>query len=136
MLDFETNNNETQNFPVTYQNESLQAEKAAVGEEKQETTSKGVYVHKLARPFTYENKTITELEFHFEDLTGRDMLKIEKEMQDMQEYALAPEISSNFQCKLAAKAANVGSDMLESLPLKDFNRITNAARNFLISTGY
>ena len=41
MLDFETNNNETQNFPVTYQNESLQAEKAAVGEEKQETTKIG-----------------------------------------------------------------------------------------------
>ena len=136
MSDFETNSNEVQNFPVPYQNESLPAETAAASEEKQEATSKGVYVHKLARPFTYEEKTITELEFRFEDLTGRDMLKIEKEMQDMQEYALAPEISNAFQCRLAARAAKVGSDMLESLPLKDFNRITNAARNFLISTGY
>lgn len=122
MIDFEKKGNET--------NDSFAAK------EQQTPSLKGVYVHKFAKPFNYADKTVTEMEFRFEDLTGRDMLGIEREMQDMQEYALAPEISSNFQCKLAAKAAGVGSDMLESLPLKDFNRITNAARNFLIGTGY
>lgn len=109
---------------------------SAALKEQQATSTKGVYVHKFAKPFSYADKTVAEMEFRFEDLTGRDMLEIEREMQDMQEYALAPEISSNFQCKLAAKAAGIGSDVLENLPLKDFNRITNAARNFLISTGY
>lgn len=28
------------------------------------------------------------------------------------------------------------SDVLDAMPIKDFNRITNAARSFLIDTGY
>jgi len=99
-------------------------------------TAKNVYIHKLSEPFVYAGKTYTEMEFRFEDLTGRDMLDVEKEMQDIQEYALAPEISRGFQFRLAARAAGVGSDVLENLPLKDFNKITNEARNFLIGTGY
>lgn len=51
-------------------------------------------------------------------------------------YALAPEISRSFQGKMAAKAAGIGSDVLEAMPLKDFNKITNAARSFLIDTGF
>ena len=29
-----------------------------------------------------------------------------------------------------------GRDMVEAMPLKDFNKITNAARSFLIDTGF
>ena len=52
------------------------------------------------------------------------------------EYCLAPEVSRSFQAKMAAKAAGIGSDVLDAMPIKDFNRITNAARSFLIDTGY
>jgi hypothetical protein len=31
---------------------------------------------------------------------------------------------------MAAKAAGIGSDVLDAMPIKDFNRITNAARSF------
>ena len=60
----------------------------------------------------------------------------ETEMQMNNEYALSPEISRNFQSKLAARAAGIGSDVLDAMPLPEFNRITNAARDFLLSTGY
>ena len=73
---------------------------------------------------------------NFERLSGRDMVSIETEMQMNNEYALAPEISRSFQGKMAAKAAGIGSDVLEAMPLKDFNKITNAARSFLIDTGF
>lgn len=96
----------------------------------------GVYTHKFMRPFEYSGTTYTELTFNFERLTGRDMVSIETEMQMNNEYALAPEISRNFQSKMAAKAAGIGSDVLEAMPLPEFNRITNAARDFLLSTGY
>lgn len=96
----------------------------------------GVYTHVFKKPFEYEGKTHTELTFDFERLTGRDMVSIETEMQMNNEYALAPEISRSFQAKMAAKAAGIGSDVLEAMPIKDFNRITNAARGFLIDTGY
>ena len=88
------------------------------------------------KPFEYEGKTYTELTFNFERLSGRDMVSIETEMQMNNEYCLAPEVSRSFQAKMAAKAAGIGSDVLDAMPIKDFNRITNAARSFLIDTGY
>lgn len=96
----------------------------------------GVYTHKFKTPFEYGGATYEELTFNFERLTGRDMVAIETEMQMNNEYALAPEISRSFQGKMAAKAAGIGSDVLEAMPLKDFNKITNAARSFLIDTGF
>ena len=98
--------------------------------------AEGAYIHKFQKPFTFEGKKFEKLDFHFERLTGKDMIAIETEMQAMGEYALAPEISRGFQCRMAAKAGNVGADVLESMPLPDFNKITNAARDFLISSGY
>ena len=96
----------------------------------------GVYTHKFVKPFEYAGVVYTELEFDFESLTGRDMVSIETEMQMNNEFALAPEISRNFQAKLAAKAAGIGGDVMDALPIKEFNRITNAARDFLLNTGY
>lgn len=96
----------------------------------------GVYKHTFKQPFKYGGTTYTELSFDFERLTGRDMISIDNEMQMNNEYAIAAEISRNFLCKMAAKAAGIGNDVIEALPLRDFNRITNAARGFLIETGY
>ena len=105
-------------------------------EKKPAGANVGVYTHKFKAPFEYEDMTYEELTFNFERLTGRDMVAIETEMQMNNEYALAPEISRNFQSKMAARAAGIGSDVLDAMPLPDFNRITNAARDFLLSTGY
>lgn len=96
----------------------------------------GVYKHTFKKPFEYEGKTYEELTFDFGRLKGRDMVAIENEMQGMSEYALAPEISTSFQSKMAARAAGIGSDVLEAMPLKDFNKITGAARRFLLDSGY
>lgn len=114
---------------VTHETAQEAAQKPAEG-------NTGVYTHVFKKPFEYEGKTYTELTFNFERLSGRDMVSIETEMQMNNEYALAPEISRSFQGKMAAKAAGIGSDVLEAMPLKDFNKITNAARSFLIDTGY
>lgn len=101
-----------------------------------EAPTSGVYVHKFSAPYKCGDKTYTTLKFDFKRLKGTDMLAIEDEMQALQQYALAPEISRSFQSKMAAKAGGIGSDVLENMPLNEFNRITNAARDFLIGTGY
>lgn len=120
--------------------EALTPEKVQPAAESQkkaaEKADTGVYTHVFKKPFKYEGRTYTELTFNFEGLTGRDMLAIENEMQAMSEYALAPEISANLQCKMAARAAGIGSDVLEAMPLQDFNKITGAARRFLTDSGY
>lgn len=99
-------------------------------------TPTGGYKHTFAKPFEYEGKTYKELTFDFEKLIGTDMIAIEDEMAAVGQYALSPEISTSFLSKMAARAAGVGSDVVEHLPLRDFGKIKNESRNFLISTGF
>ena len=97
--------------PEAVSNETTPAE-----QKKPVQADTGVYTHVFKKPFEYEGKTYTELTFNFERLSGRDMVSIETEMQMNNEYALAPEISRSFQGKMAAKAAGIGSDVLEAMP--------------------
>ena len=64
------------------------------------------------------------------------MEAIEEELQDQNKYVLTPEVSSVFQTMLAARAAGVGADELRRLKLKDYMKIKNEARSFLIEAGY
>lgn len=100
------------------------------------TSGKGIYIHNFKKPFEYEGTEYTTITFNFNKLKGKDMIAIESEMQAMNEYALAPEISSSFLCKMAARSASVGSDIIENLPMGDFSKIKNAARDFLIGAGF
>ena len=96
----------------------------------------GVYVHKFKKPFEHEGTKYDTLNFYFERLTGRDMIAVENEMQANNEFAIDPLLSRNFQSKMASKAGGIGSDALEAMPLQEFNKIVNAARNFLMDSGY
>ena len=96
----------------------------------------GVYTHKFKRPFEHSGVKYTELTFDFEHLTGRDMVAIDAEMQASGEMLMAAETSRSCQSKIAARAAGIGADVVEAMPLGDFNRITNAVRGFLIETGF
>lgn len=116
---------------------ALEPEKPALGSSVAGLDgASGEYVHKFKKPFEYEGKRYETLSFNFNKLVGRDMTAIEREMQMTGETAYTPETSHAYQCRLAARAAGIMPDVLESMPLGDFNRITNATRNFLLATGY
>ena len=89
----------------------------------------------LSKPFEWEGQTYTKLNLDYEQLRGTDMIAIENEMAAVGEYALSPEISTSYLSKLAARAARVGSDVIENLPLRDFAKIKNKSRGFLLDTG-
>ena len=116
--------------------EKTEKTKAEVAVVTDSDTPQGAYVHKFQKPYTYEDKTYTELVFDFEKLIGDDLVAIENEMAAVGEYALSPEISTSFLYRLAAKAAGVGSDVIAHMPIRDFGKIKNKSRDFLISTGF
>lgn len=101
-----------------------------------ESANVGVYVHKFKKPFEYEGNKYTSITFRFDELKGKDMIAIENEMTAQNEIVFAPEISASFLCRMAAKAGGIGSDVIEAMPIGDFSKIKNAARNFLLSAGY
>ncbi len=109
-------------------------EKTLVVVEKE--TPKGVYVHKFATAFEYEGKKFVTLNFDFGSLTGQDMISIEEEMSSQNKYIITPEIDSDFMIRLAAKASGVSSDTLMALPLREFTKIRNKTRDFLINAAY
>lgn len=116
--------------------ETAEETKAEVAVVTDSDTPEGAYVHEFTKPYTYEDKTYEKLVFDFEKLIGADLVAIENEMAAVGEYALSPEISTSFLYRLAAKAAGVGSDVIERLPVRDFGKIKNKSRDFLISTGF
>lgn len=116
--------------------EAAEEERAEVAVVTDSDTPEGAYVHEFTKPFTFEDKTYTRLIFDFEKLIGDDLVAIENEMAAVGEYALSPEISTSFLYRLAAKAAGVGSDVIAHMSIRDFGKIKNKSRDFLISTGF
>ena len=93
-----------------------------------------VDVH-LSRPFEWCGKTYEEIHLNFEELTGRDLEVIDDEIGVMNLRGLIPAYSRMYQRMLAARASGVPSDVIEHLPLEDYNAIVTAAQNFLFVTG-
>ena len=94
------------------------------------------YTHKFAKPTEIMGKKYESLTFYFEELTGDDVEDVELELQQRNIVVLSAEVSSAFQSAIAAKAAHMASDEIRRLPLRDYMKIKNAARNFLVAVGY
>lgn len=90
------------------------------------------YTYKFKKGFEYEGVTYVELVFNFDKLTGRDMIKAESEARAKGNLTVSPDTDEDFQAILAAKAANVGSDLIENLPIAAFKAITTQLANELV----
>ena len=95
------------------------------------------YTHAFDAPFTYEGKTYNTLTFDFSKLSGDDDIAIEDELQAMGKPVVVAEMSGEYQIRLAARACTekLGVDAFTAMPLRDFRRIRNRARSFLLSAG-
>lgn len=88
------------------------------------------------KPFEYNGKQYTELNFEWDNLTGRDALNIESEMARLGKALIAPAFSGEYLIRMAAKACieKVGSDAFEAMPIIEYNKIRSAARSFLLKS--
>ena len=132
-------------------NKIVQGQQEDFAEEMQEAQKNGIvsmedkkkekktslnYTHTFKAPVEINGQKQKVLTFYFEKLTGEDVEAIEEELQDQNKYVLTPEVSSVFQTMLAALAAGVGADEIRRLKIKDYMKIKNQARSFLIESGY
>lgn len=90
---------------------------------------------KLSKPFEWCGKTYEEISMDFEGLKGKDMEVIDDEIGVMGLRGMVPAYSRLYQRMLAARASGIPSDVIENLPLVDYNAIVTAAQNFLFVTG-
>lgn len=89
----------------------------------------------LLKPFTYGGNTYTVIDMDFNSLCGLDYMRISDEMAAQRQDASNPVTNLRYQVKFAARAAHVGSDVIEHLPAADFNAVVTAAKYFLLVTG-
>lgn len=91
------------------------------------------YAHTFKPPVEILGKKYKSLSFYFEELTGEDVEAVELELQQRNIIVLDASVSSAFQCGIAAR---MPADDLRRLPLRDYMKIKNAARDFLVAVGY
>lgn len=113
----------------------IDAKEFAVAENEAAASSDS-YTHHFNTPFTFENKTYTELTFDWGKLTGEDGLAIEKEMQDLGLPVIVPTFSGEYLVRMASRACveRIGQDAIRAMRLSDFNRIKSRARSFLLKS--
>ncbi len=99
----------------------------------------GQYFHQLKRAIDYNGVVFDSIHFDFEAMNGSDLLKVEEEMARKNKISVGVELSKVNQYLLAVCGANqckeengfvMTSDLLEQLPMSDFNAICNATRRF------
>ena len=102
------------------------------------------YTHYFKRPFTYQGRTVETLTFDWDTLSGRDSLAIERELRAKNITLVIPAYTGEYLVGMAARACVdrteevkrfVGTDMIQAMPLGDFQQITKQARYFLIRAG-
>lgn len=116
--------------------EKVQAADMVEGNKKEKQDKSLNYTHKFNKPIEIMGQKYTSITFYFEELTGDDVEDVELELQQRNIVVLSAEVSSAFQSAIAAKAAHMASDEIRRLPLRDYMKIKNAARNFLVAVGY
>ncbi|MCP4747978.1 MAG: phage tail assembly protein [Desulfobacteraceae bacterium] len=87
----------------------------------------------LQKPIKINGKSVDQINFDFDKLTGQDMCAAETEYQTMGGIAAASLALSNRYCmSIAAKAANLTVDDILRLSAKDCTRIVLDVQNFLL----
>ena len=92
----------------------------------------------LSKPFEFEvgGKKVrhTELEIPLEEMTGSDIIAVENKMLSDGQNSMLGDFSKQFQIRLAARAAKIPVQVLERLPLRDFNKVVIKVQRFLLDS--
>ena len=87
----------------------------------------------LRKPISHKGQQLKELDIPLEELTGLDLLDVEKQVCDPDDtkLMLLPEYSKKYLIAVAARAAHIPAEVLHSLSAKDFTAVSIGVRNFL-----
>lgn len=96
------------------------------------------FIIRLKKPYLFEGKTYTEIDLTgMEELTGADMIAINKIMQRSSSGSgtdVMPEVSTEYACYFAAKAAKLPVEFFLQLPSWATLRVKNRVMGFLFGS--
>ena len=87
---------------------------------------------KLNQEYTLDGKKYREIELDFESLTGKKLLIAESEFKKRNKGAAVKELEDGWLLTVAEKASGIKYGSLLELKGKDYIKVINAARNFIV----
>lgn len=111
-------------------------EELAVATTDAEENGNDTYVHTFKKPFSYEGQTYETLTFDFSGLTGADGIAAQEELERKGKVVMVPAMNPAYLCVIAARACTVplAVNVIQAMPLRDFNKITGKVRAFLLAS--
>jgi hypothetical protein len=113
--------------------ENTAGEGTAVDSSDDEEENESLLI-KFKKPYKFEGKEYTELDLSgLEDLRASDMIAVNKYMQRTAATAVdvMPEVSMEYACVLASKAAKLPVEFFTSLPPREAMKVKNRVMGFL-----
>lgn len=87
----------------------------------------------LKKALKHKGQELTELDIPLEELTGLDLIEVEKQIADTNDRKalILPEFSKNYLAAVASRAAHIPVEVLQTLSARDFTAVTSEVQNFL-----
>lgn len=87
----------------------------------------------LKKALKHKGQELTELDIPLENLTGHDLIEVEKQIADANDKKalILPEFSKSYLAAVAGRAAHIPVEVLWTLSARDFTAVTGAVQNFL-----
>ena len=87
---------------------------------------------KLKKAVMHKGQELEVLDIPLEELTGNDLIEIEKQLTQSGEVPFVTDFNKTYLISVAAKAAHVPVETLKFTSAKDFTKIVNEVRIFLM----
>lgn len=88
---------------------------------------------KFRKPIMFENKEYSEIDLSgLEDLTGKDMINIEKRLRQNNVNSINCEQSVEACIAYAAQASKLPEEFFDAMPGTEFRRVKNTVLNFFM----
>ena len=86
----------------------------------------------LSSPVKYKDSELSEIDLDLEHITGQDLIDIESSFSARGQTVQL--FSQGYFAAIAAKSAHLPVEVIKSLPVKDFMKLTNQVIFFLNDT--
>lgn len=95
----------------------------------------GEYVVVFAKPYTFEGKTYEKVDLSgLDNLTASDMIAANRVLDRTGSFTFLPEMSLEYACIIAAKAAKLPVEFFKGLHPKDAVKVKNRVTAFFYGT--
>jgi hypothetical protein len=89
---------------------------------------------KLQKALKHKGQELTELDIPLETLTGADLIEVEQQLIQAGKLTLMADFAKVYLIRVAARAARIPVEVLESLSARDFTVVTGRVQGFLMGS--